>query len=151
MPSPELPDRNASEPLEKSLLPSDAPDPFPLLAEAASRVLRRRFRIVLLIQRTYERMLAHSDVLSAVWKDLKTMLRLVLRWGSRSYRQVSWTPLVLIVGALLYFVVPVDLVPDTLGALGFVDDVTVISTVVRRVRHELDRFRRWEETAALPE
>jgi uncharacterized membrane protein YkvA (DUF1232 family) len=79
------------------------------------------------------------------------MMRLLLRWVDRSYRRVSWTPLVLIVGALLYFVVPVDAVPDALGAVGFVDDVAVISTVVGRIRHELERFRTWEQTRALPE
>jgi len=124
---------------------------FRILMEAASRVLRRRFRVFYLVQRAYRQMLSHSDVLSAVWRDLRTMMRLVLRWANRSYQRVSWTPLVLIVGALIYFVVPVDVLPDTLGAIGFVDDVTVISTVVGRVRHELERFRDWEQARALSE
>jgi uncharacterized membrane protein YkvA (DUF1232 family) len=151
MPSSESPDGNALERLEGRLRSGDAPDPLPVLTDAASRVLQRRFRVVLLIRNAYERMLAHSDVLSAVWQDLKTMLRLLIRWVDRSYQRVSWTPLLLIVGALLYFVVPLDVVPDALGALGFVDDVTVISTVVQQVRHELDRFRQWENTKSLPE
>ncbi len=130
---------------------TDASEVVDVLQEAASRVLQRRFRVVLLVRNAYERMTAHSDVLSAVWRDLRTMMRLVLHWANRSYQRVSWTPLVLIVGALLYFVVPADLVPDALGALGFVDDVTVITSVVNRVRHELDRFREWEGQRALPE
>lgn len=121
------------------------------LAEATSRVLQRRFRVLYLVRAAYRRMLSHSDVLAAVWTDLRTMLRLLLRWADRSYRRVSWTPLALIAGAALYFVVPFDVVPDPLGAIGFVDDVTVISTVVERVRHELDRFRDWEENRRLPE
>lgn len=125
--------------------------PFRILKEAASRVLQRRFRVLYLVRRAYRQMLSHSNVLSAVWRDLRTMMRLLLRWVDRSYRRVSWTPLVLIVGALLYFVVPVDAVPDALGAVGFVDDVAVISTVVGRIRHELERFRTWEQTRALPE
>lgn len=120
------------------------------LREAAARVLQRRFRVLLLIQNAYERMTTHSSVLSAVWDDLRTMMRLLLHWVDQSYRRVSWTPLALMVAALLYFVVPADIIPDTLGALGFVDDVTVITTVVRRVRDELDRFREWERKA-LPE
>jgi uncharacterized membrane protein YkvA (DUF1232 family) len=96
-------------------------------------------------------MSAQSSVLSAVWTDLQTMLRLLVRWADRSYQRVGWTPLVLMVGAVLYFVVPTDAVPDALGALGFVDDVTVISMVVRRVRTELDRFREWEANKALQE
>jgi uncharacterized membrane protein YkvA (DUF1232 family) len=123
---------------------------FSVLSEAASRVLQRRFRVFLLVRQAYERMTAHSSPLTAVWQDLRTMMRLLLRWVDRSYRQVSWTPLLLIVGALLYFVTPIDLIPDALGAIGFVDDVTVITTVVQRLRGELDRFRAWEQRA-LPE
>ncbi len=117
------------------------------LRDATRRVLSRRFRVVLLVRDAYERMTAHSSVLSAVWNDLRTMLRLLLRWASRSYRQVSWTPLVIIVGALIYFVTPLDAIPDTLGAIGFVDDVTVISTAVQSVRDELQQFRAWEQNA----
>ncbi len=129
----------------------DATEVIDTLKEASSRVLQRRFRVVLLLRRAYERMTAHSSVLSAVWTDLRTMMRLLVRWADRSYRRVSWSPLVLMVGALLYFVVPADVIPDALGALGFVDDVTVISTVVRRVRDELDAFRDWEQARALRE
>ncbi len=135
-------------------LPTDRMAPtqmVQLLAEAASRVLRRRFRVVYLIREAYDRMTSHPNVLSAVWTDLRTMLRLLVRWADASYRRVSWTPLVLIVGALIYFVTPIDVLPDTLGAIGFVDDVTVISTVVEHVRHELQRFRSWENDRALPE
>lgn len=56
----------------------------------------------------------------------------------------------MVVGALLYFVVPLDLIPDALGAMGFVDDVSVISAAVESVRTELQRFRAWEQKA-LPE
>jgi len=130
---------------------ADASEVLDVLQDAASRVLQRRFRVVLLVRNAYERMTTHSNVLSAVWTDLRTMMRLVLQWADRSYQRVSWAPLVLIVGALLYFVVPADIIPDALGPLGFVDDVTVITTVVGRVRNELDRFRAWEEAEALPD
>lgn len=115
------------------------------LLDATQRVLSRRFRVVLLVRDAYERMTAHSSVLSAVWADLRTMMRLLLRWASRSYRQVSWTPLVVIVGALIYFVTPLDAIPDALGAIGFVDDVTVIRTAVQSIRDELRQFRAWEQ------
>lgn len=129
----------------------DAAEVTDLLTDAASRVLQRRFRVVLLIRDAYEHMLSHSNVLSAVWTDLRTMMRLALRWVDRSYQQISWTPLLLIVGALLYFVTPIDLIPDALGALGFVDDITVITTVVQRIRGELEQFRRWEHQRTLSE
>jgi len=127
------------------------PDAGRALTDAAKQVLSRRFRVVLLVRNAYERMTAHSDALSAVWNDLRTMLRLLLRWVTRSYQRISWPPLVSIAAALLYFVTPVDIVPDTLGAFGFVDDVAVINTAVETLRSELQRFRAWERAQPLPD
>lgn len=142
---------SALESVQKQLPDTGEGNLFDILSEAASRVLQRRFRLLLLVRQAYGRMISHSDVLSAVWTDLRTMLRLLVRWIDQSYRQVSWTPLVMLVGALIYLVTPVDLVPDALGALGFVDDVTVINTVVQRIRNELNQFRAWEQNTLLPE
>jgi uncharacterized membrane protein YkvA (DUF1232 family) len=90
-------------------------------------------------------MVTNASVLEAVWDDLQTIMRLLVAWAEDSYRRVPWTPLVLMAAALLYFVLPVDVIPDFLAGIGFVDDVAVISSVVQSVRDELDRFRDWED------
>jgi uncharacterized membrane protein YkvA (DUF1232 family) len=105
--------------------------------------------VVLLIRDAYAHLNANASALSAVWNDVKASLRLLVAWTRRSYRQVSGSALLLLVAALLYFVTPIDIIPDTLGALGFVDDVAVIQTAVNTVRDELDAFRDWEDTRAL--
>ncbi|WP_251939795.1 YkvA family protein [Salinibacter ruber] len=120
------------------------------LIEAARRVLRRRFRVVLLIRDAYAHLETNTDALTAVWTDLRAALRLLVAWTRRSYRKVSTTSLVLLVAALLYFVTPIDAIPDPLGALGFVDDLAVVQTAVETVRDELDQFRNWEERQRLP-
>ncbi|AUZ04886.2 MULTISPECIES: YkvA family protein [Vitreoscilla] len=40
----------------------------------------------------------------------------------------------MIVGALLYFVSPMDAIPDLLGPLGFSDDVAVIALVFKQLK-----------------
>ena len=74
----------------------------------------------------------------------------LVAWTRRSYRKVSAASLVLLVAALLYFVTPVDVIPDALGVLGFVDDLAVIQTAVETVREELEQFREWEKKRAFP-
>ena len=129
-----------------SLSRSDRSDGlFDALTDAARIVLRRRFRVVLLVRDAYDRMITNASVLEAVWDDLQTIMRLLVAWAEDSYRRVPWTPLVLMAAALLYFVLPVDVIPDFLAGIGFVDDVAVISSVVQSVRDELDRFRDWED------
>lgn len=120
------------------------------LIEATRRVLRRRFRVVVLIRDAYAHMEANATALTAVWDDLRAALRLLIAWVQRSYREISGASVGLLVAALIYFVTPVDVIPDTLGAIGFVDDIAVIETAVEAIRSELDRFREWEDKKALP-
>jgi uncharacterized membrane protein YkvA (DUF1232 family) len=105
--------------------------------------------VVLLIRDAYAHMETNASALTAVWEDLQATLRLLIAWARRSYRKISGASVLLLVAALVYFVTPVDIIPDTLGAIGFVDDIAVIETAVESVRAELDRFREWEETNAL--
>ena len=53
-----------------------------------------------------------------------------------------------IVGALLYFVSPIDLVPDILGPLGFSDDLAVIAMVFKQVQAYLTDDIRSKASAA---
>ena len=53
-----------------------------------------------------------------------------------------------IVGAWLYFVSPIDLVPDILGPLGFSDDLAVIALVFKQVKEHLSDEIRAKAAAA---
>lgn len=45
----------------------------------------------------------------------------------------------LIIAALLYLMSPLDLVPDFLLGVGFVDDVAVLTAVIAFLQHQLDK------------
>src|SRR5262245_34930609 len=82
--------------------------------------------------------------LERVWDDLQTAIRLVRAWARREYRGVARSTIVMIVGALLYFVSPIDAILDAIPVLGLVDDAAVLAWVLRQTRWELDAFRDWE-------
>ncbi|PEN14789.1 hypothetical protein CRI94_00390 [Longibacter salinarum] len=121
------------------------------ITSSARTVLERRFRVLMLVRDAYDRLIDDAPALRAVLDDLHAMLRLLLAWANSTYRHVPWSAIMMVVGAVIYFVMPVDLVPDFLGPVGLMDDAAVIATVVRSVREELDRFRVWENGKSLPE
>lgn len=87
---------------------------------------------------------AKAGTLRSVWTDLQALLRLLRAWSSRSYTRVPWGTVVLGLAALLYLLNPLDLAPDFIPLVGYVDDATVIAFVIRSIQKELDRFREWE-------
>lgn len=135
-----LPSSSASKPSAPV-----SPQAVDIALSGAKRVLKRRFRVLLLVRDAYARMSEHARPIESVRDDLSVLLRLMKAWALQNYRHIPWTALLLATSAVVYFVMPVDLIPDALVGIGFVDDVAVVSAVVRAVREELDRFRRWEE------
>ena len=89
-----------------------------------------------------------KDPFKETWPYLQTMLRLIRAYSRGEYRNVTESTLVVIVAAIIYLVNPLDLIPDAIPGLGFLDDATVLALAVRRTRQDLDDFMTWE-TAVL--
>ena len=43
-----------------------------------------------------------------------------------------------------YLLTPIDLIPDFIPVLGYLDDVAVVGFLMKRISGDLDRFREWE-------
>ena len=72
------------------------------------------------------------------------MIRLVRAYGTGEYKVVPWETVALIIVALVYFVSPLDFIPDVIPVAGYVDDAAVIGFVVASVKTDLDEFVEWE-------
>ena len=86
----------------------------------------------------------HKGVLGRGWDDLTTMIRLVRAYATCAYRDLPWRTIVMILGAVLYFVSPIDLIPDFIPVAGFLDDAAILSWVASAAHDDLERFRTWE-------
>ena len=64
----------------------------------------------------------------------------------RGEHKIAFSTLGLIVLALVYFLSPVDFIPDFLGVFGFADDLSVILAVYAKVKNEVEQFLEWERT-----
>ena len=52
----------------------------------------------------------------------------------------------LIAGGLLYFITPMDLIPDFLPFIGYFDDMVILTTIVNSLQKELEDYRKWKQT-----
>lgn len=77
---------------------------------------------------------------SGLWGDVKTLRTMLKAWQSGTYK-FSKRTVIYVVAGLLYFVSPVDIIPDFLLGVGFIDDAAVLALVIKRIKSELDRFK----------
>lgn len=88
--------------------------------------------------------------LAALWENLKTVFRLLQAYFSKQYTAIPWGSVALIVGAVIYFVSPIDLMPDWIPLSGFIDDAAILTFVIAQIRTDLNRFLEWEAEKNMP-
>jgi uncharacterized membrane protein YkvA (DUF1232 family) len=117
---------------------------FETALQKGKQLLSERLRLARLARAAYRKTLDEKDAVRAVKDDLLAFARLIRAWGRNDYRDVSRKTILAVVGAVLYFVSPIDAIPDFIPVAGLADDVAVVAAVVRAVRGDLERFRAWE-------
>jgi uncharacterized membrane protein YkvA (DUF1232 family) len=96
------------------------------------------------IEEAVTKMESHSDALKGILDDLQLIFRLVRARAKGEYKNVSTQTLIILVGAVVYFLMPFDAIPDFIPGIGFMDDVTVIGMALSAAKVEIDKFRGWE-------
>lgn len=124
---------------------------FSVFLNRAGKLLGRPFKVVMVLNEVANK-LASKDSGDNKFKQLfdvaLTVVRLVRNYVSGSYRQIETGTIVSALGVLLYTLSPVDLVPDFIPVVGFLDDLALLSWFVEKFQGEITRFREWEKTNA---
>ncbi len=104
-------------------------------------------RQVILLQRVGKKIASLNltqDRLIQLKDEVSTLYRMLLAYKKKEYTNMPWKSMGLIIGALTYFVIPTDAMPDFIPISGLLDDLSVIAYVVSSVRKDIDQFLAWE-------
>lgn len=77
---------------------------------------------------------------------VKTMMRMLRAYISGDYREIPWKSLVLIIGTLLYFMMPIDMIPDFIPITGLADDITIVFLVFGSINEDIEAFLEYEQS-----
>ena len=87
----------------------------------------------------------HKGPLADLWNNLTAFIRLLRAYIHHEYVDIPWASIILVVVAIIYFVSPIDLIPDFIPFAGYIDDAAVIAFVLMQIKTDLDNFRQWED------
>ncbi len=73
------------------------------------------------------------------------MVSLVRSYKSGEYRQVPIGTILAIVSALIYIVSPIDLIPDFLPGIGYIDDGAVVLACWKLIESDIKEYMEWRE------
>lgn len=119
----------------------------------ASGFENRKERITLLLKGLSEKLRSvnwGTARLQRAKDTLHTLSSLTKAYAQGRYREIPWKAIVSILAAIIYFVNPLDLIPDMVPVLGLTDDASILFWVYNSVKDEIDKFLEWEKSQVTP-
>lgn len=110
----------------------------------AEEVLKDNDKIERLLQRL-EKKLKVIPVVGEALSDIPVFASLLRSYAKKEYTDIPIGSMIAIVGALMYFVSPVDLIPDFVPFAGYVDDGLVVAACLKLVESDIKEYISWRE------
>jgi len=92
-----------------------------------------------------EKKFAKGKALKALMEQGQLMIQMVKDYVTREYREVPYWAISAVALSLLYVLNPLDVIPDVILGVGYLDDATVVAFALRLIEKELEKYKAWKD------
>lgn len=121
---------------------------FKNILSKAEDYLKKPLRVKKLLNDAYTKASQKKDVGTIahdVWESLQTLSRMIKAAVTGEYTGIPTSTLVGGIAVILYFLSPIDFVPDFIPVLGLLDDAALLAWFMTSIKAEMDKFEEWEK------
>ena len=83
-------------------------------------------------------------VLTKYVDQFKLLIAIIKDYKNGKYKDIPWYSIAAIGVALLYILLPVDLIPDFIPFVGYIDDITVLLICLKMVQSDIEKYEVWK-------
>lgn len=92
-----------------------------------------------------EKKLKHIPFLRQELKSVPILISIVRSYWLKQYTKIPKRSIIAIISALLYFLSPIDVIPDWIPFLGHIDDALVVATCWKLVTKDIESYKKWKK------
>jgi uncharacterized membrane protein YkvA (DUF1232 family) len=89
--------------------------------------------------------ITNKGALDGVWAKMVLLFGVAKDYVNGDYTEIPKRSIVAILGGLIYFLSPIDIVPDFVPFLGFIDDIFILNLVYKQVINDLEKYKEWKD------
>lgn len=115
----------------------------------AQELLREPDKMERFLQKL-EKKLKHIPLLGKEFKALPILISLLRSYFKKEYQEVPVGTLLAVVSALIYFLSPIDGLPDFIPLMGYSDDAVVLGICWKLAQSDLKEYIEWRKANYRP-
>lgn len=120
-------------------------DFFKKSEDKATVVLNDKNKAKQTIQDALGKAVTNKGDLEGIWTKLLLLFAVSKDYVNGNYTEIPKRSIIAIIGGLIYFLSPIDVVPDFIPVLGFIDDVFILNLVYKQVVKDLEKYKIWKD------
>ncbi|KLT65217.1 YkvA family protein [Pedobacter sp. BMA] len=110
----------------------------------ASAILKDKSKASVTVENALGKAVSNRSDLEGVWDKMVLLLAVSKDFINGNYTAIPKRSIIAILGGLVYFLSPIDVVPDFVPVLGFIDDIFVLNLVYKQVLKDLEEYKTWK-------
>jgi len=130
--------------MENSIVEQKAQEELEKGYKSAEKLLKDKDAVERFLQRL-EKKLKVIPLAGDRLADVPIMVSLVRSFIKKEYRDIPIGSIIAITSALIYFVSPLDILPDSIPFLGYIDDAAVIALCWKLVGSDVEEYVNWRK------
>lgn len=98
------------------------------------------------IDKVFENEHVIKDKLKHLYKikdKIRLLFQLLKDYRSKKYTATPWLSIASIIFALLYVLNPLDIIPDFIPLVGYIDDASVLAFTLKMIGNEVEDYEIW--------
>lgn len=76
---------------------------------------------------------------------IPVMISMIRSYVRKEYTEIPIGSIISMISALIYFVSPVDIIPDFLPVVGYLDDAAIVAACIKLVKSDIDDYKQWRK------
>jgi uncharacterized membrane protein YkvA (DUF1232 family) len=112
----------------------------------AEEVVKDNNRIEKLVEEAFQKinfLKPNADSMISFIRNIKLSIKMLKAYIKGDYKGVSAKTILSLVLGLVYFVSPIDMIPDVLPVIGYVDDITVLVWIFKNLKGDIEQYEAW--------
>ena len=114
-------------------------------SETNEKLLDADLEYILNEEEKLKEKLTESSHLKRFATDIGLFISLVKDYSQGNYRTVPYKSIAAVVAGLVYVLNPLDIIPDFIPVIGYIDDAIIIAFCLKMVEKDLQTYQVWKE------